>query len=143
VIRAAAPDDREAAEALLAAAALPLAGFSDHLGTTLLADGGGAVVGCVALELYGADALLRSLAVSAPWRDRGVGRALVTAAIELAAGRGARRLWLLTTTADRYFPRYGFSVVDRSAIAPAMGASAELRGACPATAVAMKLDLDA
>jgi amino-acid N-acetyltransferase len=43
---------------------------------------------------------------------------------------------LLTETAAGWFPRFGFHPVDRAALDPALAASAELAGACPATAQA-------
>jgi len=128
---------------LVAACGLPLEGLDAHLGAALLARDEGRVVGCVALELYGEEALLRSLAVAEGWRGRRLGERLTEAALALARERGARRVWLLTTTADRFFPRFGFSRVERAALPEALDASAELRGACPASAVAMRLTLDA
>lgn len=128
---------------LLAGADLPTAGFAEHLGTALVARDGERLVGCVALESYGDEALLRSLVVAPAARGTGLGERLTAAALELARERGARRVWLLTTTAERFFPRFGFRRVERSALPPALDASAELRGACPASAVAMRLDVDA
>jgi amino-acid N-acetyltransferase len=45
---------------------------------------------------------------------------------------------LLTTTAERYFPRFGFEVIPRAEADPKLEASEELRGACPSTAVLMR-----
>jgi amino-acid N-acetyltransferase len=135
------PADLDALRFRLAQASLPEAGFSDHLDSTLVARADGAVVGGVALELYGEEALLRSLAVAPAVRGGGLGQRLVEAALELARARGVRRVWLLTTTAERFFPRFGFRIVERSELPRALDASAELRGACPASAVAMGLEL--
>ncbi len=132
-------EDRAAIERLVAASGLPLEGLAEHLGSALVARVDGSVVGCVALELYGEDALLRSLAVAPEHRGRGLGLRLAEAAVELARRRCARRLWLLTTTAGGFFPRLGFGRVDREELPTSLGASAELRGACPASAVAMRL----
>jgi len=135
--------DRGAMLALLASAELPTAGFAAHLGSALVARDGATVAGCVALELYGDEVLLRSLVVSPAERGTRLGERLTAAVLDLARERGARRVWLLTTTAERFFPRFGFERVERSALPPALDASAELRGACPASAVAMRLDVDA
>jgi len=127
--------------ALLEGADLPTAGFIDHLATALVARDGGSVIGSVAIELYGEDALLRSLAVAPAVRGQGLGQRLVDAGLALARKRGTRRVWLLTTTAAQFFPRFGFEPVEQSALPSALGASAELRGACPISAVAMMLAL--
>lgn len=126
---------------LLDAAGLPLAGFAEHLDATLVARDGPAIAGCVALELYGEEVLLRSLVVAPEARGGGLGERLTRAALELARSSGARHVRLLTTTAQRFFLRIGFRQIDRADLPAALGASEELRGACPDSAVAMTLDL--
>ncbi len=127
---------------LLAGSGLPTAGLAEHLDATLVARVGCRVAGGVALELYGDDALLRSLVVAPAARGVGLGERLAEAALALARESSARRVWLLTTTAERFFPRFGFERLERGELPTELGASAELRGACPASAVAMRLDLD-
>ena len=51
-------------------------------------------------------------------------------------------MYLLTTTAEDYFPRFGFEVIDRSEADERLKESAEFRGACPDSAVCMRLSLD-
>ncbi len=126
---------------LLEEAGLPLAGFGTRLDATLVARSQLDIAGGVALELYGEEALLRSLVVAPSARGGGLGERMTEAALELARARGARRVWLLTTTAERYFPRFGFRPVLRAELPAALASSAELRGACPASAVAMALEL--
>jgi amino-acid N-acetyltransferase len=141
-IEAARAHDLDGLQELLAGAGLPTAGFTDQFGAALVARDGERLAGCVALELYGREALLRSLVVAPEVRGTGLGERLTEAALQLAHERGARRVWLLTTTAERFFPRFGFRRVERNALPAALEASAELRGACPASAVAMGLDLE-
>jgi amino-acid N-acetyltransferase len=133
--------DLPAIEALLREAGLPLEGLAEQLGAALVAQRDGRLVGCVALELYGPDALLRSVAARASERGRGLGRSLVEASLSLAAARGVARVWLLTTTAETYFLRFGFRSAAREDAPPALLRSAEFRGACPATAVLMRRSL--
>lgn len=133
--------DRATAESLLARASLPLAGFADHLADTVVAEAGGQVVGCVTVERYGEHGLLRSLVVEPTWRGRGVGAALVLHAVQRARASGMGHLWLLTTAGHGYFPRLGFREVRREELPNVLSASAELRGACPASATAMHREI--
>ena len=58
-------------------------------------------------------------------------------AIALAEERGAKALYLLTTTAEGYFPSFGFSLTSREAVPDDVRATAEFQGACPASATVM------
>ena len=51
---------------------------------------------------------------------------------------GMSAIYLLTTTAERFFPRFGFEVVTREDVPDSVKASVEFQGACPATAVIMR-----
>lgn len=140
ILRPACPPDWPAIAALLDAAHLPLAGAEAHLDAFVVAArADGAIVGAGGLEIHGAAALLRSI-VAEP-RGTGLGSALVTRLIDDARARGLRDLVLLTTTAAAFFPRFGFVPVTREAVPAALHASAELRGACPASATVMHLRL--
>jgi N-acetylglutamate synthase-like GNAT family acetyltransferase len=78
----------------------------------LVAIEGGAVVGCVALEFYGARrnglAEIRSLAVVPGARGTGLGRRLLEAAVKRARRRGTARLFAVTRAA-KFFERAGFA----------------------------------
>lgn len=143
-IRLCAPGERAQVLSLLAACHLPQEGLADHWGTTWVAgdpsDRGG-VLGSVALEIYGNAALLRSLAAREDQRGKGLGSALFDFALERATDRGIATVALLTTTAAPFFARRGFETVSREALSPSLQASAEFRGACPASATAMLLRL--
>ncbi len=142
VIEPAAPDDATAIARLLEQSGLPLAGLGEHLAAALVARRAGALVGCVALELYGDQALLRSLAVAPELRGQGLGQRLAKAALAEARGRGVRTAFLLTETAADFFPRLGFRPVARADLPQALHASAELRGACPEGALAMAIEIE-
>ena len=142
VFREAAPNDWDAVAALLTSSSLPLDGAREHIHSFVLAERDGALVGCAAVERYGDAGLLRSVAVAAAERGRGTGVALVDRCITRARATDARTLVLLTTTAERFFPRFGFEVVDRTAVPASVRESAEFRGACPASATVMRLDVE-
>jgi len=136
-LRPAVLGDLPAVQRLLAASDLPLVGVRDALATFVVAESDGEIVGVAGLEVRGDDALLRSVAVRPAWRSRGVGRTLVTRVIADAEARGLRALYLLTTTAERYFPGFGFGEVARDAVPASVRETAEFQGACPASAVVM------
>jgi amino-acid N-acetyltransferase len=142
-IRAATMQDFPHVERLLAASQLPLDGVQEALSNFVVAEADGELVGVAGLEVCCDDALLRSVAVAPEWRSRGVGRALVTRAIAEAEARGIRALYLLTTTAEHYFPSFGFTKVDRADLPDAVRATREFTTACPDSATAMSRVLSA
>ena len=137
-IERALPGDLDAVLALLARHGLPPDGLCDHVATMLVARRGGRVVGSAALEMYREGALLRSVAVDPGWQARGIGARLTDAAIALGESLHAPAIYLLTTTADEYFPRHGFTRVDRDAVPDTVRASVEFTSACPSTATVMR-----
>lgn len=136
-IRPAASKDWPAIRRMLLAGGLPLDGAQDHLAHFMVGEAGGKLVCVGGLELYGADALLRSVAVNEESRGNGWGKQLLDRLTEQAAGLGIGRLYLLTTTADAYFSRLGYSEVSRAEIPDLLRGSREFQGACPASATAM------
>lgn len=136
-VRAARPDDLPRVEALLTASQLPLDGVAEAFEHFVVAEHDGRLVGVAGLEVCCDNALLRSVAVAGDWRSRGVGRQLVTLAIAQAESRGIRALYLLTTTAEQYFPSFGFTTVPRDQVPDDVRATREFQGACPASATVM------
>ena len=139
-LRAASIADEPAVAALLVASGLPLDGVHESIPCFVVAEDAGEVVGVAGIEACGVSgehALLRSVAVAPTWRSRGLGRALVTRTIADAEARGVKALYLLTTTAEAYFPTFGFSVTPREAVPDDIKATSEYCGACPASATVM------
>jgi len=136
-IRRAKSSDLSAVESLLTASDLPTDGVRDNFSGFVVADDDGAIAGAIGLEKYGSVALLRSAVVAPDHRGTGVGRKLVEQLLERAEEAGVDELYLLTTTAEKYFPRFGFIRTTRATVPDAVKASAEFRGACPDTAVVM------
>lgn len=142
-LRPARPDDLAAVRSLLTDAKLPLDGVPADLAHFFVAEQDGKVVGAIGLESYGPAALLRSAVVSPALRGTGVGERLVRALLDAARAGGAREVVLLTTTAERWFPRFGFERIARDDAPASLRASEEFRGACPDSAVTMRLTLTA
>lgn len=137
-VRPATSGDYEAVVGLLRVAQLPLDGVPRTLTDFYVAEHGGRVLGAIGLELYGSDGLLRSAVVEPTARRAGIGVALVDHVLGHARVRGLRAVYLLTTTAERYFPRFGFSAIARDDVPHHVSASVEFREACPASAVVMR-----
>lgn len=137
-IRAATPDDLAAIGRLLGDAELPLVGVKEALPDFVVAEDDGQLVGVAGIEVCCENALLRSVAVKESRRGLGLGRLLVTHAIARAESRGVHALYLLTTTAEQYFPSFGFAPVSRDEVPDDVRATEEFRSACPASAVVME-----
>ena len=117
---------------------LPLAGVDEHLPTMLVARDGEQIVGTAALELYADGALLRSVAVEPDQQGKQLGHQLTDAALHLAATHGVTTVFLLTTTAERFFPRFGFEQIARDQVPPSVRESVEFQSVCPDSAIVMR-----
>ena len=128
----------EAARGLLAAANLPSSDLTDDQLTSFFycgpADAPTALIG---LEIYGTEALLRSLVVDPSVRSTGLASALVERAETHAAKHGVRTLYLLTTTAEAFFARRGYHRIDRGVAPAAIRSTREFAGLCPASSAFM------
>lgn len=140
-IRSATTQDVGAVEQLLTDNHLPTVGVQDIIGDFLVAEEGNSIVGVVGMEYCCNYGLLRSTAVSSSWRSKGLGRQLVESIIARAESRGVNALYLLTTTAESYFPSFGFQKTTRATVPPEVQATDEFKGACPASATVMSLQL--
>jgi len=132
--------DGDAADvvALLERNHLPIDGLRDHLATAIVARESGRIVGSAALEIYRDGALLRSVAVAPERQHHGLGRQLTDAAIQMARALRMPALYLLTTTAEQYFPKFGFERIERHEVPQSVQESIEFKSACPATATVMR-----
>ncbi len=138
-IRPAGSEDRGAIAELLSASKLvPLddtAQFGPQYAVAVADDG--TLVGVAGYERYGADILLRSVAVSESWRSTGVGARLTIDRLAHAKSQGCEAAYLLTDTARGYWERHGFSRIDRQLAPAAVTRSHEWSTACPVSATAM------
>lgn len=137
LLRAAAGADLPAVGELLGRSGLPTSDLQTSRPQFIVACEGENVVGVGALEQRGAAALLRSVAVAPLWRRSGLGHQIVRALERQARAAGIAELFLLTLTAQEFFEREGYRVVERAQVPPAVQESAEFRSLCPVTAVCM------
>jgi N-acetylglutamate synthase-like GNAT family acetyltransferase len=136
-LRAATADDLPGVEQLLAASDLPVVGVADAITTFVVAEHRGELVGVAGLELCCDNGLLRSVAVAPAWQKQGLARTLVSRVIAEAEERRLHAMYLLTTTAAHYFPKFGFTETTRASVPADVAATEEFRSACPASAVVM------
>ena len=123
---------------LLAACSLPVSDLEPaHFEHFFGCGEQGAPQGVVGVELHGKAGLLRSLAVRESARGRGCGTGLVRQAEAHAAANGVESLYLLTTTAEKFFQSLGYACVERAALPQAIRATAEFSSLCPASSVVM------
>lgn len=137
LIRSAGRKDVEAIRHLLRSATLPSDDVDEHLETFLVAVAGEEVVGTVGLEVTGSSGLLRSLAVAERLRGIGLGKRLYDEIVRKAQSMGVQKLGLLTTTAEGFFAKAGFSKETRDNIPAYIASSKEYRLYCPSTAAIM------
>ncbi len=140
-LRAARPEDLPAITDLLATAGLPLQGVAEWLSRFVVAEHDGTIAGVAGLEVYGTDGLLRSVAVAEAWRGRGLGGALTAEALASARADGLRAVYLLTETAEHYFPRLGFRRIERGEVPDPVTQSVEFRELCPVSSIVMVMDV--
>lgn len=123
---------------LLEAAALPTSDLTDeHMKHFFFAGVADHPTGVVGLEFCGSDALLRSLVVAESHRSTGLGAALTERAEQHALARGARSIFLLTTTAESFFAHRGYVAASRESAPAAIANTREFADICPASSAFM------
>jgi UDP-N-acetylmuramate: L-alanyl-gamma-D-glutamyl-meso-diaminopimelate ligase len=112
------PGDLPGVHALLERTQLKYPDVDQHVGDLLvLRESGGALSGCVAMELYDEAGLLRALVTSPERRGMGFGWLLADAALNRARSRGCRRVFLVTENASDFFAeKLGFKKVERAMV---------------------------
>jgi UDP-N-acetylmuramate: L-alanyl-gamma-D-glutamyl-meso-diaminopimelate ligase len=134
--------DMAAVRALLASVKLAEPARDDQFPSFYVLSNEHGIVGSVALEVHGDDAILRALAVGEEVRGAGYGWMLADMAVSQARWRGVRRIYLLTETASDFFAaKFGYRVVDRSTLSKPIAQSETFTTARGANLVSMRLDL--
>lgn len=94
-------------------------------------------IGGGGIEAYGPNGLLRSVVVEESVRGRDYGTALAES-LEAAASRGGvENLYLLTTTAERFFEARGYRKTARAEVPCAIRRTSEFQSLCPESATCM------
>ena len=88
----------------------------ENLQSFVVAELDGKVVGCCALQIVWSDlAEIKSLAVDAANKDKGIGKMLVAAAIEQARKLDLPRVFALTLD-PAFFQKQGFEIIEKDAL---------------------------
>ena len=125
---------RSMATELLAGADLPVSDLTDeYLEHFFFTGPDSSPTGLVGLEIYGTDALLRSLVVRAPARAAGLGSVLVKHAENYARSNQVHAIYLLTTTAESFFEHRGYRRIDRAQAPPSIQSTREFATLCSAS----------
>ncbi len=135
-IEVARKNDLSAIESLLRTVNLPTEGVESFLDNFLVvrkSEGDNvseAIFGCIGLESYGADALLRSLAIHPDVQGQGMGKRLVDRITRDAKERGISSLYVLTDTAEEFIKKLNFTVTSRDTVSEALLQSVEFTTLC-------------
>jgi len=93
-----------------------MADIYENLQTFIVAELDNNIVGCCALEIIWSDlAEIKSLAIDEAYKGKGIGRALVAAAVEQAVKLGVPRVFALTLE-PAFFEKSGFAIVEKEAL---------------------------
>jgi amino-acid N-acetyltransferase len=130
--------DDGAIRELLTQSGLPTSDLDAARPVIFVARSGGEFVGIGAIELFGSEGLLRSVTVVPSHRKSGLGRDIVQRLERQARESGLLELVLLTETAQPFFERLGYCVIERSAAPAAVQGSAEFKSLCPQSVVCMR-----
>ena len=117
------PADVEQFTAFLTVADLTLSGLDDpNVRLWLLRGTSGEIIGSTGYELSngGADAIVRSVAVSPGARGGGIGTRLATHAIDAARSEGVARAWLFSRRSGAFWQGLGFEPANRNELAEAL-----------------------
>jgi len=129
----------EAIQKILSDANLPYADISEEkLKHFIGIEKNDNLIGLVGLEVFPPYALLRSLAVAESLRGQGLGIKLLTQIEKLAKENKIKDIYLLTTTAEKFFAKHSYKEIARDAAPAVIKATSEYCDVCPASATVMK-----
>jgi amino-acid N-acetyltransferase len=139
MLRAAVAADFANVARLLEASDLPVEGVADQFGPNYVTEEGTGVAG---IEKHGRYGLLRSVAVAPEERGKGLAQRLVRNRLDWAAAEGLSTVYLLTTTAETYFAKLGFTRVAREDVPAEIRATREFASTCPSSSIVMRREVE-
>lgn len=137
VIELAEKKDLTAVTEFLSANDLPVSDLTEENVQLYIASFDGEIVATIGLEKYRSMGLLRSLAVKSTFRNQELAGQMIKGFFSLCESENITDVYLLTTTADKYFSKKGFLQVQRESVPPVIRQTREFKSICPASAVVM------
>ncbi len=98
----------------------------------------GQTIGVGGLEIFGDQALLRSVAVKKELQGKGFGKEIVAQIEQTARHSGIKSVYLLTNTAPEFFKSIGYQQINRDNFAEPLKQTSQFSGLCPISAICMK-----
>ena len=98
----------------------------------------GSVIGTGGLEFFGDCALLRSISIRKDLQKKGLGKFVVAELEKIARKKGINYLYLLTTTAEDFFTKEGYKMVDREKAPNEIKNTTQFTSVCASTATLMR-----
>jgi amino-acid N-acetyltransferase len=132
-------NDLEAITSLLKINNLPYSDIQESPVEFIVAKSSNEIIGCIGVEIYKTDGLLRSFTVENNFRNKGIGKELYHRLLSYSAQSNVKTLHLLTNTAEEYFSAQGFIVANRSKAPELIKNSKEFASLCPASSFYMVL----
>jgi amino-acid N-acetyltransferase len=136
-VRMAVSNDFDSVTKLLQSENLPVEDIPASLPHFFVIEDRGEIIAAVGLEIYGQDGLLRSMVVKPSYRNQSLAATLLDNLLLFAADKGIVDIYLVTTTAENYFSKKKFFVVQRSDVPLPIGSTQEFSTLCPSTAAVM------
>ncbi len=133
--------DLEKAKKLLSENDLPIEDIEESTIQLFTAKEDNNIVGIIGLEQYNKTGLLRSFAVRDNYKNLKIGRNLLEHLFEYCKNNSISDLYLLTTTAEKYFEKFIFFKIDRENTPTIIKNTKEFSSICPVTAIIMKKNL--
>jgi glycerol uptake facilitator-like aquaporin/N-acetylglutamate synthase-like GNAT family acetyltransferase len=93
------------------------------------------------LERHGSYGLVRSVVVAEGQRAVGNGTRILQCLLNEAHPLGLKEIYLLTTTAERFFQQIGFERIERDVVPAEIQQTAEFSELCPKSATVMRREL--
>jgi amino-acid N-acetyltransferase len=118
---------------------LPVSDLRSSIAEFIVTVDKGNLVGCIGIEHYEKDGLLRSLAVDLNYRNKGIGTQLLQRLLAYCRQLDIDNIHLLTTTAEKYFLSKGFVKSNRDEAPKSIIATTEFSSICPSSSTYMTL----
>ncbi len=117
---------------------LPIEGIEENFENFFIIKADEAIIGCIGLEIYDKDGLVRSVAINPKFQGKGLGHRLLLRIQKYSLEKGLERLFLLTDTAESFFQKFDFILIPREKIKSGITQSIEYSKLCPSSPILVK-----